>query len=236
MVDSLFLGNADATLTRSVRERWTREALRVYRRYQAEIVEAYGLCPWAQQARLDGAVRERVLLQADDGRHAAVLAIEELAAEAGVEVGLLIFPRIELGRFDFEQFAKRVRETDAKRHALGEVPFMFAAFHPEASPDETHAERLVPFLRRTPDPTIQLVRGTSIDRVRARASQGTQFIDIRSITADDLESAPPLRERIARANLATAQRLGVEELRRHLDDIQRDRDETYAALRRGEEA
>src|SRR5262249_32562635 len=36
------------------------EAVRVYRRYQIEIVEALNLCPWAERARLEGRVREVV--------------------------------------------------------------------------------------------------------------------------------------------------------------------------------
>jgi hypothetical protein len=215
----------------SVGERWAGEAIRVYRRYQLEVVEACGLCPWAERARLEGSMRERVLLQTD-GRaiDPSVLAIQDLAVEERIEVALLIFPRIELGRNDFDQFVARVREADTRCHPLGEVPFMFAAFHPDAAPDVTHAERLIPFLRRTPDPSLQLVRGTSLERVRARAPQGTQFVDIRSILADDVECALPLRERIARTNLTTTQRMGVDELRRRLDDILHDRDESYQAL------
>jgi hypothetical protein len=234
--ESSHRGAADATDTRSVHERWIREAIRVYRRYQIEVVEACGLCPWAERARLDGSVHERVLVQTKDATiEPSIRAIEDLAREERVQIALLIFPRIGLSRSDFEHFVARVREGDAKRHALGEVPFMFAAFHPAAVPDLTHAERLIPFLRRTPDPTIQLVRASALERVRASASQGTQFVDIRSLAAEDFEYTPPLRERIARANLATVRRMGVDELRRHLDDILRDRDETYEALARDED-
>ena len=41
----------------------------------------------------------------------------------------------------------------------------------------------------------------------------------------------PLRERIARANLDTATRVGIEAMRARLDAIRRDRDDTYRALR-----
>ncbi len=108
---------------------------------------------------------------------------------------------------------------------------MFAAFHPDAAPDTTHAERLIPFLRRTPDPSIQLVRASALERVRAGSPEGTQFVDAAAL---DLRAVYPLplRERIARANLATAQRIGIGELTRRLDEILRDRQETYAALAR----
>jgi hypothetical protein len=39
---------------------WTREATRLFRRYEREIVQAYNLCPWAEPARRAGKVRERI--------------------------------------------------------------------------------------------------------------------------------------------------------------------------------
>ena len=61
---------------------WAREAVRLYRRYQLEIVEACGLCPWALRARLDGKVRERVLAQGDGTDvSTAVAAVHELVAD-----------------------------------------------------------------------------------------------------------------------------------------------------------
>ena len=213
---------------------WRSEALRVFRRYQTEVVEAHGLCPWAERARLDGAVRERVLLQVDEAIQPALRAIEDWASDDRVEIGLLLFPRVPMARSEFERFVGRIREADAERYPLGEVPFMFAAFHPLAAPDATHAERLIPFLRRTPDPTLQLVRGASLERVRARAPQGTQFVDLRFLSLADLECALPLRERIANANLETSRRIGIEELGRQLDAIRRDRDTAYEALERRE--
>jgi hypothetical protein len=209
---------------------WTREAVRLYRRYQVEIVEECGLCPWAPRARLDGKVRERVLLQTDDRDVSAALsAIRDLVADEDAEIALLIFPRIGLNRAAFERFVAQVREADARVHPLGSIPFVFAAFHPEAEPDSSDAERLVPFLRRTPDPTIQLLRAAAVDRVRAGTPQGTQFVDIRLLDADSA-AAVPLRERIARTNLTTVTRIGVDRMTAMLDAIVRDREDTYRAL------
>jgi len=212
---------------------WEREALRVHRRYQLEVVEALGLCPWAERARMEGKVRERVLAQTEDANVApSVRAIDELGDDPSAEVVFLVYPRLRLGRSAFDDFASRVRAADAERHPLGSVPFVFAVFHPDAEPDTVDAERLIPFLRRTPDPTLQLVRSSALDAVRSVASQGTQFVSIAAVEASLSGAAPlpPLRERIARANLATARRMGVEALRRILDEIRRDRDEAYGAL------
>jgi hypothetical protein len=148
-----------------------------------------------------------------------------------VEVALLIYPRLHLGRLEFEHFAARVRNADAGRRPLGEAPFMLAAFHPGAEPDMEDPERLIPFLRRTPDPTIQLVRSSVLERVRAGTPQGTQFVDVRSLDVN-VEYAVPLRERIARANLATVERMGVAELKQRMDAIVKDRESTYERLAR----
>jgi hypothetical protein len=217
---------------REAQDRWTREAVRLHRRYQTEIVEAYRLCPWAERAIQDGRVREAVILQ-DSGDVVApsLAAIDSWIDDRTIDVAFAIYPRLSLGRQAFHDFAARVRDADTPRHELGEVPFVFAAFHPEADPDTGDPERLIPFLRRTPDPTLQFLRASALDGIRSGASQGTQFLDITSLDAVLSGTAqPPLRERVARANLATAERCGIAALRRHLDDIRRDRDATYQSL------
>jgi hypothetical protein len=210
---------------------WTEQALRLYRRYEREIVGDLNLCPWAEPSRLDGHVREHVLLQTDDvSVEPSVLALAS-SAHPEVEIVLLIFPRLQLGRVDFDSFAARIRDAEAAQHALGRVPFVSAVFHPYAKADCSEPERLIPLLRRTPDPTIQFVRASLLERVRERAPQGTQFVDIASFDASASgNDVTPLRERIARSNLKTVDRIGIAELTRRLDEIQRDRDISYRAL------
>jgi hypothetical protein len=214
--------------------RWTHEAVRLYHRYQLEIVEACGLCPWAERARVGDSFRERILLQTDPrSTDASVAAIDSLTGDARADVAVLVYPRLRLGRLAFERFVNDVREADAARHPLGCIPFVFAAFHPEATPDTSDAERLIPFLRRTPDPTIQLLRTTLLDRVRSATPQGTQFVDLRAIESLAVEAADcpvPLRQRIARTNHATVERIGLVEMTRRLDAIVEDRKRTYRAI------
>ena len=205
------------------------ECLRLFRRYQLEIVEAYALCPWAEPARRTGTMRERVLVQTGEDVAPTLDALGDLDAEAKLEVAVLIYPRIGLGHQAFERFVTAVRDADAKEHALGAIPFAMAAFHPDAPIDLASPERLIPFLRRTPDPTIQIVRSAVLERVRGSAPQGTSFVD--PATFDFTTAAqPPLRERIARANLARVQACGIEKVEAALGDIRRDRDATYARL------
>jgi hypothetical protein len=208
------------------------EAIRLYRRYQVEIVEGLNLCPWAQRARLDGRVRERVLGWPCPDLAEPLEAMDTMAHDRGVDIGLLIFPTATITLSDFERFVSRLVHEDAKRWELGTAPFALAAFHPVAEPDLSDAERLIAFLRRTPDPTIQLVRCEILDDVRKGFSDGTAFVDINFLSTLDQsrENTLPLRERIARANLRTVGRVGVADVERRLASIRDDRARAYAAL------
>ena len=208
-----------------------REALRVYRRYSTEVVEALGICPWAAKARRDGRVRERVIETPVIDVRGTVAAVREIDRDAPADIGLLIFPRLSIDRVGFERFVARVREVYGEGDA--NVEMALAAFHPDAHADLAGPERLIPFLRRTPDPTIQLVRRSVLASVRRAHGHGTGFLDPRHLDLGRLfEGDPkiPLHERVAQQNLATVQSMGVERLAAILDDIRRDRDESYARL------
>tara|TARA_B100001750_G_scaffold193842_1_gene164963 strand:+ start:210 stop:902 length:693 start_codon:yes stop_codon:yes gene_type:complete len=211
------------------------EALRIYGRYQREFVEALGLCPWAVRAREEGHVAVRVVLD-DPAAEAALAATEALAADEEVQVGLLVLPRAAYDRSTHEAFVSELREQHAAGHG-GSPPFAMAAFHPDAEPDLDHPARLVPFIRRSPDPTIQLVRLTSLEAVRRRAGdRGTAFMDLSTLDLAQLLSAPaqpPLHERVADKNRETIAAMGVAEAEAILATIARDRDAAYARV--GEE-
>jgi hypothetical protein len=214
-------------------EEWRAEAERLHRRYLVEVVEAHGFCPWAQRARLGGTTAIRVLLHTSSEASSAgsVDALEGWAPDEKVEVGFLLYPRVSLARAEFDVFLARLQAVMAERYPFGKWPFALAAFHPEAPADLDNAERLIPFLRRSPDPCIQAVRMTVLERVRSGTPQGTQFVDAESI-ADlmALKESLPLRDRIARANLETVRRVGVEAVAARMEDIRRDRELTYQAL------
>jgi hypothetical protein len=210
-----------------------REALRVYRRYALEVVEGFELCPWAAYARRDGRVAEHVILAENQGNPAQSLElVARLVGEHKTEIALFIYPDLELDRLGFESFVRTLRERDAARYEVGEIPFAMAAFHPDARADLGDADRLIPFLRRTPDPTIQLVRQSALDRVRGSSQEGTAFFDLATLGVQPLPQKEPLslRQRIGQANLETAREVGVETLEKVLLDIRRDRDEAYARL------
>jgi hypothetical protein len=208
------------------------EAIRLYRRSQLEIVEALNLCPWAERSRLDGRVRERVVEWSPSDFDAALGVIEELARNEDVEIGLLLFPTARASRTEFERYVSRLVDEDARRREIGTVPFAMAAFHPDAEADLSDPERLISFLRRTPDPTVQLVRCDTLDRVRGGFSDGTAFVDVNFLTTLDQtrEDTLPLRQRIARANLRAVERVGVSDVERRIELIKQDRDAAYAKL------
>ena len=209
------------------------EALRVYRRYAIEVVEGFRLCPWAASARRDGRVAEHAILaenEADPQQSLALLA--SLGSEQQTEIALFIYPDLALDRMAFEGFVRTLRERDAARYEVGTIPFAMAAFHPDARADLKDPERLIPFLRRTPDPTIQVVRRTALDRVRGNSQEGTSFFDLANFATLPLPQKEPisLRQRIAQANLDTVLEVGLDALEAVFQDIRRDRNESYARV------
>jgi hypothetical protein len=225
-------------------ERLRREALRVYERYAVEVVEAFQLCPWARRARLDGRVRTHVLLDATPGAERVLARIDEIFRDPRIEIGLILLPRVRWERQHFRRFVEEVRAGHAARHlaarASGPPPLAMAAFHPWAPLDLGSAARLVTFLRRTPDPTIQIVRQSALAAVRGSETSGAVYapravLDLVTRggpgALDALAAWPlPMADRVAESNLATVQREGAERIHAILDDIRADRDRAYAAL------
>ncbi len=186
------------------------EALRVNARYVEEVVIGWNLCPWAARAWHDGQVVRRVfdatapVAATDD----VVAFAGELAANPDAAIGLAIFPRAGVTVGAWESFAERVRR--------GVRGFLLAAFHPDygdAGNSPVDAARLVAHIRRTPDPTLQLVRASLLD---ALARDG------RDLSAD-----------IARDNHHTVTTRGPAALDALLADIRHDRDAAYARLAAG---
>jgi hypothetical protein len=224
----------EGPLDRATEERLEAAALRIYGRYQREFVEALGLCPWAVRAREEGKVAVHALLEPAEGLLKPTLAaVGQLGADESVEVGLLVFPRSAATRAEHEAFVSAVRERDAELHD-GSPPMAMAAFHPDAEADFSHPSRLVPFIRRSPDPVIQLIRRSSLEAVRKRTSdRGTAFLDPSEIDFGAMLEAPtraPLHERVAESNRETIQELGVKDAERILAAIAADRDEAYRRL------
>jgi hypothetical protein len=217
-------------------QRLEREVERVHRRYQVEVVEALNLCPWARDARLSGRVQMRVSFMSEPDSAEAWSQVVAAMRAPEAEVGILVFPALDLGRLAFSHFVAtlRVRESEANLNTPGAERIALADFHPDASADTVSAERLVPFLRRAPDPMVQIVRQSALENVRLSEAQGTSFVDpsqYNLATMLSLPAAPPaLATRVARNNARTVERMGVAQLEALVADILNDRHASYAAL------
>lgn len=182
-------------------------------RYLREFVEALRMCPFAKGCREDGRLHRQVLFEGDDVQHALQ------AIEPHVEVALFLFPLAAAGSLEaaraFEAFGRDVRERMPKPAA-----FYCVAFHPNLPRDLRDAHRAVPFVRRSPDPTLQFVRIATLDAVRG--ASGDRYVDPSKVTPEllaSLHAEESLSDRIAADNLRTILREGPDELERALRTI-----------------
>ena len=133
------------------------EVLRLFERYLIEIVEHYDLCPWARSARVNGEVGVEVLWGTPSAEAFAVAA-KRLLAQPKTRVAMVLAPEGGATVSDLRGIRTRVIEL---------VPGTGVAdFHPDAPLDLASAGRLVPFLRRSPDPLIQLVPLSLMESMR----------------------------------------------------------------------
>ena len=193
------------------------EVLRLLERYLVEVVEAYELCPWAKAAREGGEVAAEVVWGTPT-LEAWTQAAEQQLARPAARVVMVIAPELVVTPAELRAIRDRVA---ARIPAAG-----VAEFHPDAALDLATPARLVPFVRRAPDPLLQLVplalletvRGTPpvADRARQAEILGGRAADPRADAAD----------RIARANHATV-RDAVAAVTATLDDIAADRRRSY---------
>jgi hypothetical protein len=204
-------------------------------RYLFEFVEALSLCPWARRCRELGRLERRVLLEDGDPISAAVdaalLHVREFDERpaSDVEVGLLIFPKLIPrlrdgvdGARAFEQLCVAVREAMQTHFASREVPFYCVAFHPELGVDLSDENRAVRFIRRSPDPTLQLVRVSVLRDARGSQPEPIRFVDASKLSHAELmaiEQPMTISEKIAKANWEALKREGPEKLRALLDGI-----------------
>ena len=199
--------------------------MRVNRRWIDEVVVQHGVCPFAAPSlAADGQVQRRVLGSLDDAR----AAIDALAADARLAVGLLIFPRLTLDAEAFDRACVPLRTAHSA--------FVAAVFHPATPFATATAAQAVGFFRRAPDPTLQLVRAQALDDVRGGKDVAGKFLfDYSAAAWQELERRQnrlPLSERIARDN----HRLLTEKivlLQSIYDDIRVDRDQSYARVSGG---
>ncbi len=207
-------------------------------RYVREFVEAFNFCPYAKRTRETGRLQRVVLLDeggppGTPGFGSAVSALADAIERfedlppASIEVGLILFPALlpalaagAEGAHAFEALVGSARERMQARHANGDTPFYCVPFHPDFAEDLRDEHRAVRFIRRSPDPTVQLVRASVLRSVRGAGS--TDYVDVSGMTAAELMAvtAPlPVSDRIAQANLRTIERESPERMRELLRQL-----------------
>jgi hypothetical protein len=213
-------------------EALVRETVRLYRRYAIEIVELFGFCPYAERARLEARSAEIVVLDETLDVPRGLRHVETLAADPKVEVAFLIFPLVRVDRVELGRFVERLRSEHQRRD--GGLVLTMEGFHPEGALDASSTGRVVPFLRRTPDPTIQLTRLSVLQHVRRATPSGTGYVDPLRIDLRTLLSQPAevaVSDRIAQTNLETV-RARSAEIARVIEEIHDDHRRTRATLGR----
>jgi hypothetical protein len=218
--------------------------LRVYERYAVEVVEQFGFCPWAHAARTSESAPVRVVFSVNqDDFEESLTHLDTLSqADSEHDVALLVYPLLDLGRLDFEDYVRRLR-TRSESDERDLTAFAMAAFHPHAEADLGHPDRLVPFVRRSPDPTLQLVRKSALSSIKG-LDAGTQFVDVAALgllgggalsgiaAIVGGEPTKPVRQRIAEQNLATVRERGAASIEAVLHDIFGEREAGHEGLLR----
>jgi len=206
------------------------EVVRIQERYAVEIVERFGICPWARHARLAGAVERPVLLQRTNDPELTLALLAALEADPrAVPVAIVAYPLLPLAPRGFDEFASRVRQLDQARHG-GKPVYVAATFHPDYPLDERSAASLVPWFRRSPDPSLQLVRLSALEEARGR-DRGKVLFDFSPAAWRELlqrNNTPTVAERIAEDNRATLDRVGRAAFDAIVRDILDDRARSYA--------
>jgi hypothetical protein len=228
----MWVVNGVSPLAEDFAEALAHATLEAYERYAVEVVERFNFCPWARSSRESGDVTLRVVFSVDrDDFDESLRTLTDLHEQAPeTDIALFIYPLLDLDRLGFEDYARRLR-TRAETGQKNLDAFAMAAFHPAATADLTHPDRLVPFVRRSPDPTLQLVRKSALSSIKGLTS-GTAFLDVSALTPAAFKAlqqpAPkPVRERIAEQNLASVRDAGTEAIEAVLTDIARHREAAH---------
>ena len=198
-----------------------REARRLLDRYIVEVVEAYNLCPWARAARTGGEIAVALVWGQRPGVEAWVTAAFELLGRRETRVAMVVAPELALTpaelRAEREQVARRV------------IAAGVAYFHPDATLDVSTPARLVPFVRRSPDPLLQFVPLAILDGVRAHAAPPSLSQQAQLLGGVAYTGSQDIGDRIAVTNHERVQRDG-EAIAAVLDDIAADRRRSYARV------
>lgn len=165
-----------------------------------DLVEAWGLCPWAKPARADGSLRIEVARATD------VDAIARRWLADSLVIGLVVLPDDALD----PAALRRLRDRTVADHPA----LAIADFHPDGG-DPARADtpaRLVPLLRRSPDPMLQLVPDAALAALAAPAPLADPTDQLAMLAGTAAAPRTDPRAMIAATNLATVRERGLDRL------------------------
>jgi hypothetical protein len=196
------------------------EVVRILQRYLVEVVERYALCPWAGSTRARGELAVGVLW-GTPSLEQWIAEAERLLAVPGTRVAMVIAPELAACRDELGALRDRVA---ARMPSAG-----VAEFHPAAACDLSTPARLVPFVRRSPDPLLQLVPLALLQAVRAAPPTAALVQQAVMLGGHAASPRRELAEQIAAANHATVAKAHAA-ITRVLDAIAADRRAAYAQV------
>lgn len=193
------------------------EVMRLLDRYLIEVVEMYDLCPWARASREKGELAVDVLWGTPTVLEWTTAA-RALLAQPNIRVAMVIAPELVITTSEL----RGVRASVASNVKSAGV----ADFHPDASLDLATPARLVPFVRRSPDPMLQLVPLALLDAVRTQPMSVDRALQAQILGGLLPPQKPDIAERIAEANHAMVSAAQTQ-IVAALDAIAEDRRRSY---------
>jgi len=207
-------------------------ALRANDVYLEQFVEGHNLCPYAREGRRRGETHRLVHFQTTSDLEELLEVFVRCAADPTCVVMQVIFPDLEVDCAAWIEFCHRVTKLGHGRRGGPDV-MANAALHPCLPYHQATPYTLIPLFRRAPDPTIQWVRLTHLEKLYAGRAKGSTFIDPAQIM-DFLEAkvTKSLYDRVAEANQQTAVRLGVAHLEQQLHALYSETKSHYRGIGR----
>lgn len=222
------LSSNTGCLSHAEKQSIERLALEANDRYVIDLLELENLCPYARAGRERGATARFVhFAETDEAEPVARVFDETVGSE--LEVVQVIFPLVDVEAQVFARFVNDVTEGLNRRQPR--PVFASAALHPGLGFRRDTPTGLISLFRHAPDPTLQWVRLSTLDNIYRGRKGGTSFVDLSKI-GSVLEAAPKrdLYDEIARANQATAERLGIDALEARLAGLAEETQARYRAV------
>jgi hypothetical protein len=200
----------------------TAEVRRVLDRYLIEVVESWNLCPWARGTRQNDELRLEICWGPTCEIDTACELVRQGFAACSAKVVMLVCPEL---RGD-HRVLTRLRDGVARQLPDTGV----AAFGPAGTLDLRSPGQLVPLLRRSPDPMLQLMPFSILDPIRSQVQPLRLTEQLCALTGQSSPPPPSVAEAIALRNHAAVIADHAQRLLFVLADIAADRARSYARL------